>query len=158
MRIFFDTNVLASALGTRGFCAEVLELAAEEHDIVLGRPVLEELATVLRERFGVDETRIAKVLTSLARWPIHDVPGDPPADAPLDPPQLSDPEDVPVVLSALAAGAELLVTGDRALRAEAAGLPLQVVSPRECWELMRFEGSPQADEVHEPPPQPWRRS
>jgi len=150
VRIFFDTNVLASALATRGFCHEVVDMALAEHDVVLGEPVLRELERVLAERFGVDRGRIDRALANLRRLPVQTNPGQLPGKLTTHLERISDPDDVPVVAAALAAEAELFVTGDRALREETAGLPLQVVSPRQLWELLRFERSPRAEEVHEP--------
>ncbi|MFW6175439.1 MAG: VapC toxin family PIN domain ribonuclease, partial [Acidobacteriota bacterium] len=78
MRVYFDTNVLASALGTRGFCAEVLELVAARHELLLGTPVLAELERVLAERFGLDEPTIRRVLDSFRRFPPTPAPAKPP--------------------------------------------------------------------------------
>lgn len=145
MKVFFDTNVLASAFATRGFCAEVFDLTLERHEVVVGEPVLAELERVLGERFGVDPDRVARVLRFLRRFPV--VPAQPP-DGVAGSPDLSDPDDVPILASAVAAGADVLVTGDRVLREEATGL--QALSPREYWTLLRSEESGQADQVHEP--------
>jgi uncharacterized protein len=41
VRVFLDTNVLVSAFATRGLCADLLELVLLEHDLVLGRWVIE---------------------------------------------------------------------------------------------------------------------
>ena len=42
MRVFLDTNVLASAFGTRGLCADVLRLIMAEHELITGEVVVEE--------------------------------------------------------------------------------------------------------------------
>lgn len=152
MRVYFDTNVLASALGTRGFCAEVLELVVARHDLLLGTPVLAELERVLAERFGLDEATIRRVLASFGRFPPVPAPAEPPAEDVAVLARVSDPEDRPVVAAALAAGADLLVTGDRTLRDELEGSVLTVVGPRECWELLRFGERRGESEVHEPRP------
>jgi predicted nucleic acid-binding protein len=154
VRVFFDTNVLASALATRGFCAEVFELTLDRHDPVLGELVLAELERVLLGKLGVDASRVRRVLASLRRLPVtpaadlRRLPGAAALQPHLD--ALTDPDDVPVVASALAAGADVFVTGDGALREDAGDLPMQVLSPRQYWELLRFHDSPRADEVHEP--------
>lgn len=145
MRVFFDTNVLASAFATRGFCAEVFDLALERHEVVVGQPVLVELERVLADRFGVDSGRVGRVLRFLRGFPVVSVP---PLDGTAVLPDLTDPDDVPVLASALAARANVLVTGDRALQVEAAGV--QALSPRQYWELLRAEETGQADRVHEP--------
>jgi uncharacterized protein len=47
VKVFPDTNVLASAFGTRGLCADVVRLILGEHELVTGEVVLEELRGVL---------------------------------------------------------------------------------------------------------------
>lgn len=34
MRLFFDTNVLARALGTRDLCLDLLRLVLDEHELL----------------------------------------------------------------------------------------------------------------------------
>ena len=65
MRVFPDTNVLASALGTRGLCADVLRLVLAEHESVTGEIVIEELRGVLRKKFGLPTRAVAEVETLL---------------------------------------------------------------------------------------------
>jgi len=36
VRVFLDTNVLASAFGTRGLCADVLHIILREHELITG--------------------------------------------------------------------------------------------------------------------------
>ena len=57
MRVFLDTNVLASAFGTRGLCADVLQIILGEHDLVTGEVVIEELRRVLLKKFGMPEQK-----------------------------------------------------------------------------------------------------
>jgi predicted nucleic acid-binding protein len=51
VRIFLDTNVLASAVATRGICADVFQVALAEHQLVVGEKVLTELHRVLQKKF-----------------------------------------------------------------------------------------------------------
>jgi predicted nucleic acid-binding protein len=53
VRVFLDTNVLASAIATRGICADVQQVTLAEHELVLGEKVLGELSRVLRTKFRV---------------------------------------------------------------------------------------------------------
>jgi len=53
VKVFPDTNVLTSAFGTRGLCADVVRLILEEYELVTGEVVHEELCRVLRRKFGV---------------------------------------------------------------------------------------------------------
>ena len=57
MRVFPDTNVLASAFGTRGLCADALRLVLAGHELVTGEIVIEELRGVLRRKFALPTSR-----------------------------------------------------------------------------------------------------
>lgn len=40
MRVALDTNVLVSAIGTRGLCADLMRLVLRDHELVVGEQVL----------------------------------------------------------------------------------------------------------------------
>ncbi len=141
MRVFLDTNVLVAAFATRGLCADLLRRVLARHDLVVTREVLDELGPVLDRRIGLGKERTGEILAFLGRWLVE--AGE---ERRIPSFELRDPSDVPVVGSAIAAGAEILVSGDRDLLA--ASLPLPVVSPRGFWELEKGDGP--AGAVHEP--------
>ena len=58
MRLFLDTNVLASAFGTRGLCLDLLRLVLDEHELLASIPLLDELERVLDEKFEEARRRI----------------------------------------------------------------------------------------------------
>jgi predicted nucleic acid-binding protein len=53
LRIFLDTNVLVSAFGTRGLCADVVRHVVAQHEFETGEVVLAELRRVLRSKIGL---------------------------------------------------------------------------------------------------------
>ena len=55
MKVFLDTNVLASAAATRGLCADVLREAFASHELIISEQVLKELRRVLSARLVVDQ-------------------------------------------------------------------------------------------------------
>ena len=61
MRVFFDTNVLVSAVATRGICADLLRIVASEQELVVGEVVLTELRRVLEIRMRLPAERIDEV-------------------------------------------------------------------------------------------------
>ena len=129
MRVFLDTNVLVSALMSQGLCRDLLERLIIHHVVVLGAPVRQELDRILRDRFHVAEALLdwmSRKLDELDQAPMATVD-------PTDIPAIPDPDDAPILASALAAGADLFVTGDKALLTlrELHGMP--IVSPREAW-------------------------
>ena len=56
MRVFLDTNVLASALTARGLCAELFEVVLQSHDLLTSEPVLLELERILPGKLGQSKT------------------------------------------------------------------------------------------------------
>ena len=49
------TNVLISALATRGLCTELFEVVLQSHELMTSESVLQELHRVLLEKFGQPE-------------------------------------------------------------------------------------------------------
>ena len=132
MRVFLDTNVLVSAFATRGLCADVLRLVLSEHTLVTGDVVLRELARALRTRIKPPRAKVEQILSFLRE---HEVVPKPAAPSDVS---LRDEDDRWVLASAVAGGADVLVTGDRDLLDMApAQVPLKIVDPRGFWELAR---------------------
>lgn len=130
MRVFLDTNVLASAFGTRGLCADVLRLVLGEHELVTAEVVIEELRRVLRRKFGVPADTVKEIEGLIGGYHVEPKPRELPD---LD---LSERSDMLVVGSAVNAEAEILITGDREileLKEKPEGL--RIISPREFWNL-----------------------
>lgn len=130
MRVFADTNVLVSAFATRGLCADLFEILVLEHELIVGEIVLRELRRVLRRRIGVLAHTAAEI-EALMRT--HTVVPKPRRHLKLG---IRDPEDEWIVASAVAAGADLLVTGDADLLSLKKP-PIRVVTPRGLWDLLR---------------------
>lgn len=132
MRVFLDTNVLVSAYATRGLCADVLRLVLAEHELVTPQVVLQELERVLLVKIRLTPDVVQDVLAFLRQYPVEPKP-EAVADLPV-----RDPDDAWVLASALAAGAEVLVTGDPDLLEIAATVrELRITNPRGFWEMQR---------------------
>lgn len=136
MRVALDTNVLVSAVATRGLCADVFNLVLAEHELILGETVLAELRRVLREKIRIPIAAIDE-LDTLLRHEGHVV-----TEAPLLALTIRDGSDVPVVSEAVAGKADVLVTGDRDLLELEARLPMQIMAPRAFWERLRQTAPP----------------
>ncbi len=130
MKIFLDTNVLVSAFATRGTCADLLRYILVERELLVGEVVIVELRRALRERFKVPTGTLDDIEELLRERPV--VPR-PRRHLNLG---LVDTDDEWVVASAVAAQAEVLVTGDAGLL-EYRDPPLPIVNPRGLWELFR---------------------
>ncbi|MEW5929650.1 MAG: putative toxin-antitoxin system toxin component, PIN family [Gemmatimonadota bacterium] len=132
MRVFLDTNVLISAYGARGLCADVLRLVLTEHEMVTGEVVLEELDRVLRKKARLPADAVEEIVANLRQYPVQPKPER------VGSVHVRDEDDAWVLASALQAGADVLVTGDRDLLDIAGQVTeLRIVHPRGFWELHR---------------------
>jgi uncharacterized protein len=138
MKVVLDTNVLVSAVATRGLCADILHATLAEHDLVLGETVLAELRKVLRQKIRVPSATILE-LDQFLRTQVTIV-----AEAPALNLKIRDRSDLAVVAEAVAGSADVLVTGDRDLLDIAGSAPLPILTPRGFWDLLRApdEGAP----------------
>lgn len=131
MRVFLDTNVLASGLATRGLCSDVVRTTLELHELVVSDRMLGELGRVLRTKFGVPEDAIADAVRMLRQ---DSIVGE---EQPMMAVAILDPDDKPILSAANNAGAEFFVTGDSEVRAIKTLGTMKIVSPREFWESIR---------------------
>jgi putative PIN family toxin of toxin-antitoxin system len=131
VRIFLDTNVLVSALTARGLSADLVRAILANHELLTGEVNVAELRRVLRERFRASAAQVAAVEELLRQQVVVPKPREPAALA------IRDPDDRWVLASAVAGGADMLVTGDKDLLDVADRSPVPIVSPRGCWERLR---------------------
>jgi len=126
VKVFPDTDVLAAGLLGRGLCRELVDELILRRELLVGEPVRAELERFLRDALGVPQGDRERATALLDRLPQA-------STAPVEAIDVPDPDDLPVVAWAVAAGADLFVTGDKALLAEGGFEGLAVVSPQECW-------------------------
>ena len=131
MRVFLDTNVLVSAFATRGLCAELFEVVLLEHELVIGRQVLEELGKALRSKLKLPAARAKEIVDFVAGEASRLIDDADAADAGVD------AADARVLGEALAAGAAVIVTGDTALLELRTIGGIEIASPRRFWEVLR---------------------
>ena len=131
MRIFFDTNVLASALAyPNGLCSKLLEEAFEKHEVEVSEYVLQELNRILvqnlyRSQREVDGwiAELREYSTILSEVPLLSIP-------------IRDPDDLPILSTAVRSGSDVLVSGDKDLL-ELENPPMQIMSPRVLYDLLK---------------------
>jgi len=130
LKVFLDTNVLASSIATRGLCAELLESVIHEHELLTGEVVLVELRRVLTEKLGLPPSVISGVLDLLraeARLvESRQVPHIP----------IRDAADIPILACALAGEPDVFVTGDRELLELRNIENVAIISPRDLWDRL----------------------
>ena len=133
MKVFLDTNVLASAAATRGLCADVLRQVFASHQLFISEQVLNELNSVLRSKFSVGQDLIDDFIWLLQQDTVLTQPGKLPRV------ELQDRDDLPILAEAIAAGAEVLVTGDKELLDLGHIEDLEILSPRQFWEKLKTQ-------------------
>jgi len=133
MKVFLDTNVLASAVTTRGLCADVVREVFASHEFFISEQVLNELKGVLRVKFGVGQDLVDDYIRLLNQDTILAHP------AQLPDVELQDKDDLPILGAAIAAGADVLVTGDKKLLELRHIDDLDILSPRQFWERLKAQ-------------------
>ena len=131
MRVFLDTNVLVSAVATRGLCADVLREVLVSHQLVISSPLLNELTNILHSKFGIPFNVITEFIEMLNQDVILSEQTE---SAVID---IQDQDDVIILSTALSGGAELFVTGDKEILALGKIQHMEIVSPRKFWEILR---------------------
>lgn len=131
MRVFLDTNVIASATATRGLCSDVLRTVIEFHELVVSDHLVEEIRRVLKDKFGASPELVADVVWLLRQ---NTIAADvlPLADLPL-----KDPADQAIVSSAINGSAEVLITGDKEVLSLRQVGSLEILTPRQFWDKER---------------------
>ncbi len=132
MKVFLDTNILVSGFATRGLCADVIRLVLAEHELITADVVLNELKRVLKHKIQLPGEQIQEILTFLESQTVQPKPISPPSI------QVRDEDDEWVLASALAAKAEVFVTGDKDLLDVASQVAdLVITDPRGFWSLAK---------------------
>ena len=128
MRVLLDTNVIVSAVTTRGLGADVFRAVLAKHELVTCPKVLQEVRQILRMKFGVPEQLITEYLELIGQEAIVAESEDLP-DLPI-----TDQDDAEIAAAAIAAGAPVLVTGDHGLQSLKSIGEVRIISPRAFWE------------------------
>ena len=128
MKVVLDSSVLiAASISRAGVCAELLEDVLTHHDWIISDFIVDEVAGKLRERFKFPK----KEITDLCRFLKNTARLVEPAE--LDPGICRDPQDVPVLGTAVAAHADILISVDKDLLALGTFQGIDIVKPGEFW-------------------------
>jgi putative PIN family toxin of toxin-antitoxin system len=133
VRVFLDTNVLASAAATRGLCADVLREVLASHELLTSAQVVGELRRVLRTKFGLDRDLIDDFIWLMRQDTVLTRPGQLPNI------EIQDQDDLPILSAAISAEADVFVTGDKEILDIGQIEKLQILSPRQFWEALKAQ-------------------
>ena len=128
MKLVLDSSVLiAASISRAGVCAELLEDILTHHELIISDFIVDEVSRKLREKFEFPKTEIADLCRFLRNAARLVEPTE------IDPRVCRDPEDVPVLGTAVAAKADLLISVDKDLLTLGSFQGIDIVKPGEFW-------------------------
>jgi putative PIN family toxin of toxin-antitoxin system len=134
VKLVLDTNVLIAAFISRGHSHEVVEHVAKHHELFTSEYILEEFREKLRGKFRVPAALVADAVElQRSRMEVVEL-------ATVAGIVSRDPDDDAIVATAVAAGADCLVTGDQVLLELNGHEGIAIVSPRDFWEFEKRRG------------------
>ena len=131
MRVCLDSNVLVAAFAARGLCADLLAHVLSEQHLVVPDAVREETLRILTDKFKLTPEALDSVAAVLDRCEAVGASGEP------SPVPVRDPDDERILADAVAAGGQIMVTGDKDLLDVAEQSPIPILSPRAFLMLTR---------------------
>lgn len=133
MRVFLDTNVLASALATRGLCTDILRAVINSEDLIVSDALLVELRRILLKKFRVPQPLVDEMILFLQKDTIRAETGD------LLDLGIKDKDDIIILSSAVNGKADIFVTGDKEVLSLGNVERMEILSPRGFWDKTRKE-------------------
>jgi putative PIN family toxin of toxin-antitoxin system len=131
VKVVLDTNVIVAGFGTRGLCADVLNVCLDRHSILISEVILAEVSKNLLAKFKLPPAQVKEITRFLRQRTTIVTPTTVPSDA------CRDPNDLPILGTAVAAGAECLITGDRDLLTLRQYEKTAILAPRDFYESLR---------------------
>ena len=131
MRIFLDTNVLVSAVATRGLCADVLREILIHHQLIISYSLIKELERALCKKLGVPENLTSELVEVLQKESVFSTSSSLPDI------EIKDKDDLSILSCALNGKADLFITGDKELLGLIRIGDMEIVSPRAFWEKLK---------------------
>ena len=131
MKVVLDTNVSLAAMATHGLCQALVTLIFREQVVILSEHILDEVAKHYQGKFKATKRQADAVVATLsANSEIVE-----PSAVPLG--TVRDKDDLPVLGTAVAASAAVIVTGDQELLALRMFCGIALLSPRGFYDHLR---------------------
>lgn len=129
MRVVLDTNVIFAALVAEGLCREVFRRVARANALATSEPLLDELDDILKRKLRITPAVTSFVTELRCRAAVV-------KPAPLTAQICRDRNDDIVLGTAVAAQAQVIVTGDSDLLVLKEYRGVRILSPRQFLELL----------------------
>jgi len=129
VKVVLDTNVLFAAVVAPGLCRELVRRHLQTHELCCSAPLLEEFAEKLRHKLGVEPDAVPLFAAYRQRANLVEA-------AALPVPVCRDPEDDLVLATALAAKAQVIITGDQDLLVLERHQGVRILSLRQFLDLL----------------------
>ncbi|HET9395111.1 MAG TPA: putative toxin-antitoxin system toxin component, PIN family, partial [Nitrospiraceae bacterium] len=110
-----------------GVCASLLEDILMDHEWVISSFILEEVVRKLEQKFGFPENEVAQIRAFIVSAAQIVEPAEIPPDS------CRDPNDLPVLGTAVAGGVDVLITVDKDLLEISTYEKISIVKPGEFW-------------------------
>ena len=130
MRIVLDANVVVAAFAARGLCESILELCLDSHEIILSEHLLSEIHKNLLKKVKLPKKGADQIVALLRENAMIVKPTPLPANS------CRDPDDVKVLGTAVAAQADVILTGDKDLLALKRFRSIPILTPRNFSQLI----------------------
>ena len=127
MRILLDSSVLIAAIARPGVCTELVEEVTRDHTLIFWQYILDEVDRKLREKFGLSRAEASRLVSGIRRQGEIVEPIVIPDDA------CRDPQDVPILGTAVGGAAALLVTVDKDLLSLGQFRGIPIIKPGGFW-------------------------
>ena len=125
MKVFFDTNIWVSAFAAAGLCESLVCECLREHSVLSSPLVGEELFRALDNKLKLDKSELKEV-QELFRF----------ASLIKDASASQGDNDARLLIAAAGAGADLFVSGDKAVLKRKSVGTMRIVSPRDAWLIL----------------------
>ena len=130
MRIVMDANVVVAAFAARGLCESLVELCLGSHEILMSKPLLQEIGRNLAKKVKLNRRTVADIERLLRENSVVLKPAAVAADA------CRDADDLHVLGLVETGRADYLITGDDDLLMLKRFGRCRIVTPRQFWSLM----------------------
>ena len=133
MKIVLDSSVLIAAIARPGVCTQLLDEIVASHTLFCSSHILGEVERKLREKFSMSPGDVKKILGDLELL-CEMVPPQPvPATS------CRDPDDLPILGTAVGAKADLLISVDKDLLVLGTFRETRIIKPGDFWKLKKTE-------------------